>query len=83
MLSPDGRCKTLDAAADGYVRAEACIVLRMEAAGAADSPAAAGGDSTCAVFLKGTFVNQAGPAPLTVRPEHSMLQSVSQLMVEL
>ena len=23
MLAPDGRCKTLDAAAEGYVRAEA------------------------------------------------------------
>eukprot|EP00232_Nephroselmis_pyriformis_P001664 CAMPEP_0182906248 /NCGR_PEP_ID=MMETSP0034_2-20130328/33591_1 /TAXON_ID=156128 /ORGANISM="Nephroselmis pyriformis, Strain CCMP717" /LENGTH=355 /DNA_ID=CAMNT_0025041877 /DNA_START=41 /DNA_END=1105 /DNA_ORIENTATION=+ len=27
MLAADGRCKTLDAAADGYVRAEACGVL--------------------------------------------------------
>ena len=29
MLAPDGRCKTLDASADGYVRAEDCIVLLM------------------------------------------------------
>jgi hypothetical protein len=31
MLAPDGRCKTLDAAADGYVRAEACGVLVLTA----------------------------------------------------
>ena len=31
MLAPDGRCKTLDVAADGYVQAEACIVLLIEA----------------------------------------------------
>lgn len=33
MLAPDGRCKTLDASADGYVRAESCIVLALVAAG--------------------------------------------------
>jgi acyl transferase domain-containing protein len=63
MLAPDGRCKTLDAIADGYVRAEACIVLRLEAADAAGSfPAAAAGgaEDACAVLLKGTFVNQVG-----------------------
>ncbi len=26
MLTADGRCKTLDASADGYVRGEACVV---------------------------------------------------------
>ena len=31
MLTPDGRCKTLDIAADGYVRAETCIVLLIQA----------------------------------------------------
>ena len=29
MLAPDGRCKTLDVAADGYVRAETCVVLLL------------------------------------------------------
>ena len=29
MMAPDGRCKTLDAAADGYVRAEACVMIKL------------------------------------------------------
>jgi len=29
MLAKDGRCKTLDAGADGYVRGEACVVLEL------------------------------------------------------
>lgn len=30
MLNLEGRCKTLDATADGYVRAEACIIARID-----------------------------------------------------
>ncbi|XP_003083328.2 Thiolase-like, subgroup, partial [Ostreococcus tauri] len=29
MLSYDGRCKTLDASADGYAKGECCVVLRV------------------------------------------------------
>ena len=31
MLAPDGRCKTLDEAGNGYVRAEDCVVLVLDA----------------------------------------------------
>lgn len=29
MIAPDGRCKTMDAAADGYVRAETCKAIYL------------------------------------------------------
>ena len=70
MLTQDGRCKTLDAAADGYVRAEACIVIYMTAGLAAGSEpsgraqpastAATDSASGTAIVLLGSFVNQVG-----------------------
>ena len=55
MMAPDGRCKTFDAAADGYVRAEGCglIVLRRLRDAVAD------GDRVLAV-VRGSAVNQDG-----------------------
>ncbi len=55
MLAPDGRCKTFDAAADGYVRGEGCgviVIKRFE-------DALRDGDRIRAV-IRGSAVNQDG-----------------------
>lgn len=55
MLCSDGRCKTFDAGADGYVRGEGCGVLVLKPL----SKAQADGDNVLAVLLA-TGVNQDG-----------------------
>lgn len=55
MLAPDGRCKTFDAAADGFSRGEGCGVLVLKRLSAAQ----ADGDRVLAL-IKGSAVNQDG-----------------------
>ena len=62
MLSPDGKCKTFDAAADGYVRGEGCgmVVLKRLADAMADGHRIWG-------VIRGSAVNHDGAsAGLTV-----------------
>lgn len=55
MLAPDGRCKTFDAAADGFVRAEGCGIVVLKRL----SEARADNDRILAV-IRGSAVNQDG-----------------------
>ncbi|TSC24492.1 type I polyketide synthase [Corallococcus sp. Z5C101001] len=57
MLAPDGRCKTFDAAADGFVRGEGCGMIVLKRL----SDARAAGDPILAL-IRGSSVNQDGPS---------------------
>ena len=57
MLASDGRCKTLDSSADGYMRGEACVVHLLETQRADGTTK---DKSSHALVVTGTSVNQDG-----------------------
>ena len=77
MLSPTGRCRTFDAAADGFVRGEGCgvVVLKRLAEAEAD------GDRIWAVIC-GSAVNQNGASAGPTVPNGSAQEQVIEAALE-
>lgn len=71
MLAPDGRCKTFDSAADGYVRGEGCGVAVLKRT----QDAMRDGDRIRAV-IRGSAVNQDGASGGLTVPNGGAQQQV-------
>ena len=71
MLAPDGRCKTFDAAADGYCRGEGCGMVVLKRL----SEAQRDGDRILAV-VRGSAINQDGKSSGLTAPNGPSQKSV-------
>ena len=77
MLSPDGRCKSFDSGANGFVRAEGCGVIVLKRL----SDALASGDRILAL-IRGSAVNQDGRRSGLTAPNGSSQQAVIRQALE-
>jgi acyl transferase domain-containing protein/acyl carrier protein len=77
MLAPDGQCKTFDAAADGFVRAEGCGIIVLKRL----SDAIADQDNILAV-IRGSAMNQDGRSSGLTVPNGPSQQTVIKQALE-
>jgi len=70
MLAADGRCKTLDSAADGYVRAEAAGAYLLQSSSSSSLP------EVVYAVLRATSVNQDGRSSSLTAPNGPSQQDV-------
>jgi len=70
MLAPDGRCKTLDSSADGYVRGEACASAMLQLL---SDTSEQGSPPAC---ILGSAVNQDGRSSSLTAPNGPAQQGV-------
>lgn len=76
MLAPDGRCKALDPAADGYVRSEAAAAVVLRAVDSVTAAATERASSAAAVLLLGAAVNQDGRSSSLTAPNGPSQQAL-------
>jgi acyl transferase domain-containing protein len=74
MMAPDGRCKTFDGRADGFVRSEGCGIVVLKRL----SDAQADGDEILAI-IRGSAVNQDGASSGLTVPNGLAQQAVVRL----